>query len=95
MSADYKGVSLAADKRCKDAELFRFFQLSALDVPRAQDIKSFRRWMNAVKPLIQEESVFLEHTDDLVSPRRSDEVGFLEEGMERMVRKTGIGMRVG
>lgn len=81
-------------KRLTDEELFRFFQLSALDGPRARDIKSFRRWMDAIKPLIQEESVFLQFTDDLVSPHRSDEVGFLEEGIERMVRKTGIGMRV-
>ena len=50
--------------------------------------------MDTFKPLIQEESVFLQLTDDLISPRRSDEVGFLEEGIERMARKTGIGRRV-
>lgn len=81
-------------KRLTDAELLRFFGLSAMDGPRARDIKSFRRWMDTVKPLIQEESVFLQLTDDLVSPRRSDEVGFLEEGIEQMVRKTGIGRKV-
>ena len=82
-------------KRLIDAELFRFFQLSAMASPRARDIESFRRWMATFKPLIQEESVFLQLTDDLVSPRRSDEVGFLEEGIERLVRKTGVGRKVG
>ncbi|KAL9610413.1 MAG: hypothetical protein Q9167_004868 [Letrouitia subvulpina] len=76
-----------------DMELLRFFQLSALSVPRAQNINSFRRWMETVKPLIQEESIFLQLTDDLVSPYRNDEAGFLEEGIEQLVRKTGIGRR--
>lgn len=81
-------------KRLTDAELFRFFQLSALDAPRARNIRSFRRWMDTFKPLIQEESVFLQLKADFVSPRRNDEVGFLEEGIERVVRKTGIGRKV-
>ncbi|KAL8920335.1 MAG: hypothetical protein Q9208_006306 [Pyrenodesmia sp. 3 TL-2023] len=76
-----------------DAELFRFFQLSALDAPRVRNIKSFKRWMDTFKPLIQEESGFLQLNADLVSPRRNDEVGFLEEGIERVVRYTGIGRR--
>ncbi|KAI4179165.1 MAG: hypothetical protein LQ346_007253 [Caloplaca aetnensis] len=76
-----------------DGELFRFFQLSALHAPRERNIQSFTRWMNAFKPLIQEESAFLQINADLVSPRRNDEVGLLEESIERVVRKTGIGRR--
>ena len=50
--------------------------------------------MGNIKSLIEVESGFLQPTDDLVSPHRSDEIVFLEEGIERMVRKTGIGKKV-
>lgn len=77
-----------------DEDILRYVQLVALDSPRDRDIASFRRWMDAVKPLIKDESRFFSFTDDLVTVHQDHETGVLEEAVERMVRKTGIGRTV-
>ncbi len=77
-----------------DDDLVRFFKLSAMDAPKDENVSSFTRWMDAVKPLIEDESNFLRFTDDFVTVSREGEDGFLEEAVERFVRKSGMGQNV-
>ena len=77
-----------------DDDLVRFFKLCAMNSPKDENVSSFTRWMDAVKPLIEDESNFLRFTDDFVTVKREGEDGFLEEAVERFVRKSGMGQNV-
>ena len=78
-----------------DDDLMRYFKLSTTNAPTDEGILSFTKWMNAVKPLIQDESGFVEQTHDFVTVPREIEDGFLEDGLEKLVRKYGVGQNVG
>lgn len=47
--------------------------------------------MDAVKPLIKDETRFLGHTEDFITVTRDMEDGFLEEGVEKIARRYGLG----
>ena len=65
-----------------------------MNAPKDENVASFTRWMDAVKPLIEDESNFLRCKDDFVTVTREGEDGFLEEAVERFVRKSGMGQNV-
>lgn len=50
--------------------------------------------MDAVKPLIKDETRFLGHTEDFVTVTRHTEDGFLEEVVEKFARRCGLGDKV-
>ena len=50
--------------------------------------------MNAVKPLIQDETRFLDHAEDFITAPRDVEDGSLEETVEKFARRYGVGNRV-
>ena len=82
------------DAEIIDDDLVRFYKLCAMNEPKDENVSSFTRWMDAVKPLIEDESNFLRFTDDFVTAKREEEDGFLEEAVERFVRKSGMGQNV-
>lgn len=47
-----------------------------------------------MKPLIEPETQFLKFTDDFITTDRDFEEGLLEEGIETIARKYGIGNKV-
>lgn len=65
-----------------------------MNTPTDESVASFTKWMDAVKPLIEKESQFFKVSHDLVTTIQEGEEGFLEEGVERIVRKYGIGESV-
>jgi len=48
-----------------------------------------------VKPLIEDETNFLKHSEDFITVNKDIEDGFLEETLEKFVRKSGFGNQVG
>lgn len=74
-----------------DEDLIRFLKLTTSTVPSKDNIESFARWMNAVKPLIQPETRFLDFSGDFVTSDRDIEEGLIEEVLEKAARKCGIG----
>jgi hypothetical protein len=60
-------------------------------MPREDNVASFLKWMDAVKPLIKDETRFLGHTEDFVTVTRDMEDGFLEEVVEKFARRYGLG----
>lgn len=79
---------------CIDNDLERFFNLCTMNTPTDENVASFTKWMDAVKPLIEGESQFFKSSDDLITTIRDAEEGFLEEGVESIVRRSGIGQSV-
>ena len=77
-----------------DDDLLCFLKLCDMNAPTEKDVSSFTRWMNAVKPLVEDESKFIGCTDGFVTATREVEDGFLEEAVERFVRKSGLGQNV-
>lgn len=73
-----------------DEDLLRYCELAKLDRPRDRDVVSFNKWMEAVKPLIEIESTFAQHRDDLVTIDQDIESGLLERGIELFSQRTGI-----
>ena len=57
-------------------------------------MESLKKWMSAVKPLIKEETRFLDEPDDFVTMQRDIEVGALELIVENIARKSRIGNMV-
>ena len=72
----------------------RFLKLSSTNRPLEGSVDSLARWMDAVKPLIQDESKFLAFPDDLVTVPREAEYSFLEETIEWLVRRSEVGTDV-
>jgi hypothetical protein len=65
-----------------------------MNTPTDENVASFTKWMDAVKPLIEVESQFFKSSDDLVTSTREEEAGSLEEGVEKIVRRCGLGQCV-
>jgi hypothetical protein len=63
-------------------------------MPREDNVASFLKWMDAVKPLIKDDTRFLEHTEDFVTVARDVEDGFLEEVVEKFARRYGLDDKV-
>jgi hypothetical protein len=77
--------------REQDKDLIRYLQLCSAGRPRHANLKSLKRWMKAVKPLIKEETRFLDTPDDFVTIQRDVEEGALELIVEKFARKSKIG----
>ncbi|OTA53990.1 hypothetical protein K449DRAFT_469683 [Hypoxylon sp. EC38] len=73
-----------------DDDLDRFFKQYAYHEPTPRSLQSFRGWMDFTKPLIEPEATFIQSTD-FVSPPPKVEEGCLEELVEILARKSGIG----
>jgi hypothetical protein len=77
-----------------DEDLIRYFQLCSFAKPRHDSVESLGRWMAAVKPLIKDETRFLEHPADFVTIQKDVEDGALEKFVERSARSLGLGNKV-
>jgi hypothetical protein len=77
-----------------DDDLHRFFRSCCYNPPSHDNIRSFSRWMESEKPLIEPETEFLKHGDDFVTPDRDVDESFLEDAVEKFARKYGVGERV-
>lgn len=77
-----------------DDDVIRYFQLCSFNAPRQDNFESIQRWMMSVKPLIKEETRFLEHPDDMVTAQRDFEDGTLEHMVERLARQSTLGNKV-
>jgi hypothetical protein len=71
--------------------------MNLLSKPSTLSKKSVVNWMNGNKPLIQRESRFLDHAEDLVSLSTDNDRGTFDEFIEWLLDKcipTTIGTRV-
>ncbi|KAH7069403.1 hypothetical protein FB567DRAFT_598715 [Paraphoma chrysanthemicola] len=74
-----------------DKDLLRYLQLSSARRPRPANLESLKKWMKAVKPLIREETRFLDQSEDFVTIERDVEEGALEFMVEKFARTSRIG----
>ncbi|KAM7183837.1 hypothetical protein V8F33_013333 [Rhypophila sp. PSN 637] len=79
--------------RAYDDDVHRFFRLCCYMAPSYDNIRSFSRWMDSEKPLIEPETEFLKNEDDFMAPDRDVDESFLEEAVEKFARKYGVGNR--
>lgn len=77
----------SADSNYVDRILQAQHFLSRLPLTNERNFTSFNNWMNRIQPLVERETQFLEHREDLVTLTPKGDQGWLESRIEHFIGK--------